>query len=109
MPEFPSQVVRSIGGLASGSGRTLVIAGPPLSGKSELLADLRAELAARPVRLIELRGTYRDRTTPYATFATVEEHTPTEPAGEEAGLAPALPPEAPPEAEGAAAPLDLAL
>jgi tetratricopeptide (TPR) repeat protein len=74
MPQFPSPVVRSIGGLASGSGRTLVIAGPPLSGKSDLLADLRAELAARPVRVIELRGTYRDRTTPYATFATVEEH-----------------------------------
>jgi len=63
-------VARSLGGLSEGSGRTLVIAGPPLSGKSELLVGLKGELSSRPVRLIELRGTYRDRSTPYATFAT---------------------------------------
>ncbi|MCI4333834.1 MAG: hypothetical protein L3K01_08995, partial [Thermoplasmata archaeon] len=95
MPSFPSPVVRSIGGLSDGSGRTLVIAGPPLSGKSELLAELRAELAARPVRLVELRGTYRDRTTPYATFATVEEHPVEETSEASADLPPGLAPARP--------------
>ncbi|MCI4327595.1 MAG: ATP-binding protein [Thermoplasmata archaeon] len=72
MPLTRAPVARSLSGLAEGSGRTLVITGPPLSGKSELLAELRSALAARPVRMIELRGTYRDRTTPYATFAAAE-------------------------------------
>ncbi|HKV90083.1 MAG TPA: AAA family ATPase [Thermoplasmata archaeon] len=70
MPAFPSAIVRSITGLADGSGRTLVITGPPLSGKSELLAEIRQELSVRPVRITELRGTYRERMTPYAAFAT---------------------------------------
>ncbi|MCI4324330.1 MAG: hypothetical protein L3K00_00350 [Thermoplasmata archaeon] len=95
MPSFPSPVVRSIGGLTDGSGRTLVIAGPPLSGKSEILAEVRAELAARPVRLIELRGTYRDRTTPYATFASVEDHAPVATPDEAGPLDPALAPAVP--------------
>jgi hypothetical protein len=95
MPSFPSPVVRSIGGLSDGSGRTLVIAGPPLSGKSELLAEVRAELSARPVRLIELRGTYRDRTTPYATFASVEDHLPASPEEGSAPIDPTLAPAVP--------------
>ncbi len=72
MPLTPAPVARSLSGLADGSGRTLVVTGPPLSGKSDLLATLKAELTSHPVRLIELRGTYRDRTTPYATFAAAD-------------------------------------
>src|SRR5580700_6904808 len=72
MPNTPAPVARALSGLSEGSGRTLVVTGPPLSGKSDLLELLRAELTARPVRLIELRGTYRDRTTPYATFAAAD-------------------------------------
>ena len=99
MPLTSAPVARSLGGLSEGSGRTLVIAGPPLSGKSELLAQLRGELASRPVRVVDLRGTYRDRATPYATFAAAATPLPPEvgepePEGE-------LPeePELPPEVE----------
>jgi tetratricopeptide (TPR) repeat protein len=108
MPTVPSAIVRSIGGLADGSGRTLVIAGPPLSGKSELLQEIRQQLANRPVRLVELRGTYRERQTPYAAFASAQETanpTPTNVPEEETipGGAPAFVPPDPraePESDG---------
>jgi hypothetical protein len=50
------------------SGRTVVIEGPPLSGKSALLAEVRTMLKGRKARLVELRGSYRARSVPYGAL-----------------------------------------
>ncbi len=68
MPTLPSPVLRAIEGLAEGSGRTVAIAGPPMSGKSALLEELRGLLRARGARLVELRGSYRSRSVPYGAL-----------------------------------------
>ena len=65
MPDLPSPVLRAMEGVAEGSGRTLAVAGPPLSGKSALLGEVRSLLAGQGARVIELRGTYRGRSVPY--------------------------------------------
>jgi tetratricopeptide (TPR) repeat protein len=65
VPPTPSPVLRVVEGLSENSGRTIAVTGPPLSGKSAVLEDLRARLKARGTRVIELRGSYRGRTVPY--------------------------------------------
>ncbi len=65
MPDLPPPVLRAMQGLAEGSGRTVAVVGPPLSGKSGLLEEMRGRLLARKARVIELRGTYRGRSVPY--------------------------------------------
>ena len=68
MPGLPSSVLRALEGLAEGSGRTVVIAGPPVSGKSRLLEETRSLLRARSARIVELRGSYRSRSVPYGAL-----------------------------------------
>ncbi len=63
---------RLLQGLSCGSGRTLVIAGPPLSGKSELLEQIRAEVARVGGRVHNLRGEYRSRDTAFAAMETLD-------------------------------------
>ena len=65
MPSTPSPVLRAIQGLAEHSGQTLAIAGPPMSGKSAVLGQLRDILKSQGARVVELRGSYRGRTIPY--------------------------------------------
>lgn len=65
---MPTPVLRTLQGLAENSGRTLVIAGPPTSGKSRLLEELEGLLKARNARVIELRGSYRGRSIPYGAL-----------------------------------------
>lgn len=65
MPPTPSPVLRAVQGLAENSGRTIVVAGPPLSGKSAVLNELRGILKAQGARIVELRGSYRARSIPY--------------------------------------------
>jgi len=65
VPSLPSPVLRALEGLAERSGRTIVIAGPPASGKSALLGEIRELLKARHTRVIELRGSYRSRSIPF--------------------------------------------
>ncbi len=77
---FPSPVRRALGSLADGSGRTLVVAGPPTSGKSELLEEIRTELRSAGVRVRDLRASYRDREVPFGVVAPLET-----PEGAEAG------------------------
>jgi len=62
---LPSAVLRALQGMSDGSGRTIVITGPPTSGKSALLGEIRAILAERKARIVELRGTYRGRSIPF--------------------------------------------
>ena len=68
MPSLPSPVLRALEGIAEGSGRTVAIVGPPVSGKSALLEELRVLLNARGARIVELRGSYRGRSVPYAAL-----------------------------------------
>ena len=68
VPGLPTPVLRSLQGLAENSGRTLVVAGPPTSGKSHLLEELREILKSRNARVIELRGSYRGRSIPYGAL-----------------------------------------
>ena len=65
MPSLPSSVLRAMEGIAESSGRTVAIAGPPMSGKTALLDEVRSLLNARGARVIELRGSYRARSIPY--------------------------------------------
>jgi len=65
VPTTPSPVLRAIQGLAENSGRTLVVAGPPLSGKSAVLEELKGLLKAQGARVVELKGSYRGRSVPY--------------------------------------------
>lgn len=73
MVEPNASLLRSVSGLADGSGRTVAIAGPPGSGKSELLGQFRARLAESRARVLEVRGSYRDRSVPYALAARIQE------------------------------------
>ncbi len=73
MPPLPSAVLRALQGLTDNSGRTVVIAGPPTSGKSALLAEIRTILADRGARIVELRGTYRGRSIPFGALDGLRE------------------------------------
>ena len=68
MPSLPTPVLRAMEGIAEGSGRTVAIVGPPMSGKSALLEELRGLLNARGARIVELRGSYRARSVPYGAL-----------------------------------------
>ena len=68
MPSLPTPVLRAMEGIAEGSGRTVAIVGPPMSGKSALLGELRGLLTARGARIVELRGSYRARSVPYGAL-----------------------------------------
>ncbi len=68
MPGLPTPVLRALQGLAENSGRTLVIAGPPTSGKTHLLEELEALLHARNTRIVRLRGSYRSRSIPFGAL-----------------------------------------
>jgi len=68
VPGLPTPVLRGLQGLAENSGRTLVVAGPPTSGKSRLLEDLEALLRSQGARIVHLRGSYRSRSIPYGAL-----------------------------------------
>ncbi len=68
MPSLPSPFQRALEGLAQNSGRTVVIAGPPLSGKSRILEEFRASLAEKNARIVQLRGSYRQRSVPFGAL-----------------------------------------
>jgi tetratricopeptide (TPR) repeat protein len=84
---MPSAVLRALQGLSDNSGRTVVIAGPPTSGKSALLGEIRTILTDRHARIVELRGTYRGRSIPFGALDGLREDpaTPREPREGEPG------------------------
>jgi hypothetical protein len=65
---LPSPFLRARQALAENSGRTIVVAGPPLSGKSALLQEVRSMVKERKARVVELRGSYRSRSVPYGAL-----------------------------------------
>ncbi|MGI0133226.1 MAG: AAA family ATPase [Thermoplasmata archaeon] len=69
MPHFPAPILRALAGLVDGSGRTIAIAGPPVSGKSGLLEELAAELKGAGHRVVSLRGEYRNRGASFSGLA----------------------------------------
>ena len=68
MSSLPSPFLRAQQALAENSGRTIVVAGPPLSGKSALLQEVRTMARDWNARLVELRGSYRSRSVPYGAL-----------------------------------------
>jgi hypothetical protein len=72
MEKFPPAVLRALDGLSEGRGRTVVIAGPPFSGKSALLESIRTEANARGFSRVDLTGSYRHRTKPFEALASLE-------------------------------------
>lgn len=91
MPALPTPILRALEGVAEFTGRTVVIAGPPLSGKSKLLGEIRQSLAGRNARIIDLRGSYHARSVPYGGLDGLRQP---------AGMAGELLPGAAPEEEG---------
>lgn len=65
----PPAFLRAYAGLEAHSGRTIALAGPPTSGKSERIAELRAGLEKRNVVVLTTEGSYRDREVDYAALA----------------------------------------
>ncbi len=71
--------LRTIEGLANRTGRTVIVAGPPASGKSALLTRLREAVEAMDGRVVALQGSFRARSTPWAALDGLER--PPEPVG----------------------------
>ncbi|MCI4360936.1 MAG: hypothetical protein L3J91_04470 [Thermoplasmata archaeon] len=76
MTQLVSPVLRLLDGLAVGSGRTLVIAGPALSGKSDLVQQIRGQASKIGAHVHALRGEHRFRDLPYFTMETFDQATP---------------------------------
>ncbi len=68
MSSIPSPILRAVQGLAERSGRTVVIAGPPTSGKSAHLEEIRRLLQELDAHVFELRGSYRARSIPFGAL-----------------------------------------
>ncbi len=68
MSSLPSPFLRAQQALEENSGRTIVVAGPPLSGKSALLQEVRTMVKEWNARIVELRGSYRSRSVPYGAL-----------------------------------------
>jgi AAA ATPase domain len=83
VPSLPSPVLRAIEGLGENSGRTIVVTGPPLSGKSQLLEQIRGRLLDRHARVIQLRGSFRTRSVPFGALDGLRD--PVEPTEEPGG------------------------
>lgn len=75
MPSLPAPVLRALDGLGENSGRTVVVTGPPLSGKSRLMEEIRGRLVDRRARVIQLKGSFRTRSVPYGALDGLREPT----------------------------------
>jgi len=94
-------IVRALEGLAEFTGRTLVILGPPASGKSALLTRLHTGVEASGGRVVALRGTYRERSVPFGVLEGLDRPSETPEDGEEGNDAA----EGPAADEGSLAPM----
>lgn len=85
---LPAPFLRAAQGLADGSGRTLVIAGPEGSGKSALLEVLVGELMRRGVAVRSGRGAYRDRQSPFSAIGSLTDAAPEDSSSDDASSEP---------------------
>ncbi|HTT25742.1 MAG TPA: hypothetical protein VMH90_02105, partial [Thermoplasmata archaeon] len=83
MTQLDSPVVRLMDGLVAGSGRTVVVAGPALSGKSDLLQRIRVQAVKIGARVHTVRGEHRFRDLAYFTMETFDQ-----PAGDSSAASP---------------------
>ncbi len=72
MASIEPVVLRTLEGLVDRTGRTVVIAGPPASGKSAQLTKLRTGIEALDGRVVTLSGTYRGRSVPWGALEGLE-------------------------------------
>lgn len=101
MPSSEPAVRRALEGLGERSGRTVVVLGPPGSGKSALLEELAAGVEAAGGRTVRLKGSYRDRAVPFGALQGLDRAVPApeegelpaddEPSPEDGTLAPMAP------------------
>lgn len=70
MSQLPA-FLRACAGLEVLSGRTIALAGPPTSGKSAKIAELKAELEKRHVLVLTAEGSYRQRDVDYGALASL--------------------------------------
>lgn len=70
MPQLPA-FQRAYAGLEARSGRTMALAGPPTSGKSARIAELKSELEKRGVLVLMAEGSYRERERDYGALASL--------------------------------------
>ncbi len=79
-------ILRALEGLSDRTGRTVVVVGPPASGKSSVLAEIGSGVGALGGRSVRLGGTYRARAVPYGALEGLERTDPLgtgdEPGGE---------------------------
>jgi hypothetical protein len=68
MPQPPA-FLRAYAGLEAHSGRTIALAGPPTSGKSARIAELKSELEKRGIVVLTTEGSYRERERDYGALA----------------------------------------
>lgn len=66
MPAEVPAILRAMEGLREFCGRTLVVQGPPASGKSALLEEIAERAERLAARVVRLRGSYSDRLVPFA-------------------------------------------
>lgn len=97
---LPPSFLRAYAGLEARTGRTVVLAGPPTSGKSARIAELRSELERRGILVLTAEGTYRERERDYGALATLWSQF-AEKVQDPSGSTPSLVPGAIPEVFGA--------
>ncbi|MHB8352189.1 MAG: AAA family ATPase [Thermoplasmata archaeon] len=73
MVEPGTSLLRALSGLSDGTGRTIVVAGPPGSGKSDCLAAIEPALTQSGARVLAIQGSYRERSVSYAVAARIWE------------------------------------
>jgi tetratricopeptide (TPR) repeat protein len=81
VPTEAPAVLRALEGLQEFSGRTIAVVGPPLSGKSRILAEIADASHRFSARVVRLKGNYADRQIPFAGLtglrgAPVDEYDP---------------------------------
>jgi len=68
VPTTEPAIRRALEGLTDRTGRTLVVVGAPETGKTAVLAELRAGVEAAYGRVVTIAGTYRGRSVPYGAL-----------------------------------------
>ncbi len=61
-------MLRALDGIADNSGRTIVLAGPTDRRKTEFLDEIRAQVATKSARVIDLRGPHRGNGVAYSAL-----------------------------------------
>jgi len=72
MPGTEPAIRRSLEGLVDRTGRTVVVLGPPMSGKSSILARFKDGVETSGGRIVQVTGTYRGRAVPFSGLEALD-------------------------------------